>query len=91
MYMEFQFEDNFFGIFPKVGAEMLDAFVFWPINSVEDISTRAPLPSNPDSMVISYIQLYDCFLSFYYSSLTFKLSNKTALMKHSTRYLGRAG
>ena len=62
---------------------MLDAFVFWPINSVENISTRAPLPSNPDSMDI---QLYDCFLSFYHSSLTFKLSNKTALKKYSTRY-----
>ena len=55
MYMEFQFEDNVFGIYPKVGEEMLDAFVFWPNNSVEDISTRAPLPSNPDSMDISYL------------------------------------
>ena len=82
---------------------MLDAFVFWPNNSVGDISTRPLLPSSPDSMVISYLiwylcigvgflfQLYDSFLSFYYSSLTFKLSNKTALMKYSTRYSLRKG
>ena len=37
MIMEFQFEDIVFGIFPKVGAEMLDAFGFWPNNSVGDI------------------------------------------------------
>ena len=37
MFMEFQFEDIIFGIFPKVGAEMLDAFGYWPNNSVGDI------------------------------------------------------
>ena len=37
MFMEFQFEDIVFGIFPKVGAEMLDAFGFWANNSVGDI------------------------------------------------------
>ena len=52
MYMEFQFEDNVFG---NVGAEMLDAFGFWPNNSVGDISTRPLLPFNPDSMDISYL------------------------------------
>ena len=100
MYMEFQFEDNVFG---NVGAEMLDTFGFWPNNSVGDISTRPLLPFNPDSIDISYLiwylcigvgfllQLYDSFLSFYYSSLTFKLSNKTALMKYSTRYSLRKG
>ena len=31
-----------------------------------------------------FFQLYDSFLYFYYSSLPFKLSNKTALMKYST-------
>ena len=37
MFMEFRFEDIIFGIFPKVGAEMLDAFGYWPNNSVGDI------------------------------------------------------
>ena len=37
MFMEFQFEDIVFGIFPKVGAEILDAFGFWPKNSAGDI------------------------------------------------------
>ena len=37
MFIEFQFEDIVFGIFPKVGAEMLYAFGFWPKNSVGDI------------------------------------------------------
>ena len=37
MIMEFQFEDIVFGVFPKVGAEMFDAFGFWPNNSVGDI------------------------------------------------------
>ena len=37
MFMEFQFEDIVFGIFPKVGAEVLDAFGFWANNSVGDI------------------------------------------------------
>ena len=37
MFMEFQFEDIVFGIFPKVGGEMLDAFGFWANNSVGDI------------------------------------------------------
>ena len=37
MFMEFQFEDIVFGIFPKVGGEVLDAFGFWPKNSVGDI------------------------------------------------------
>ena len=39
MFMEYQFEDIVFGIFPKVGAKMLDAFGFWPNlnNSVGDI------------------------------------------------------
>ena len=37
MFMEFQFEDIVFGIFPMVGAEMLYAFGFWPNNSVGDI------------------------------------------------------
>ena len=37
MFMEFRFEDIVFGIFPKVGAEVLDAFGFWANNSVGDI------------------------------------------------------
>ena len=37
MFMEFQFEDIIFGIFPKVGGEILDAFGDWPKNSVGDI------------------------------------------------------
>ena len=37
MFMEFQFEDIVFGIFPKVGGEILDAFGDWPKNSVGDI------------------------------------------------------
>ena len=37
MFMEFQFEDIIFGIFPLVGAEMVYAFSFWPNNSVGDI------------------------------------------------------
>ena len=37
MFMEFQFEDIVFGIFPKVGAEMSYAYGFWPNNSVGDI------------------------------------------------------
>ena len=37
MFMEFQFEDIIFGIFPKVGAEMSYAFDYWPKNSVGDI------------------------------------------------------
>ena len=37
MFMEVQFEDIVFGIFPKVGAEALYAFGYWPKNSVGDI------------------------------------------------------
>jgi hypothetical protein len=37
MFMEFQFEDIVFGIFPKVGAKMLDTFGYWANNSVGDI------------------------------------------------------
>jgi hypothetical protein len=38
MFMEFQFEDIVFGIFPLVGGEMSYAFgSFWPKNSVGDI------------------------------------------------------
>ena len=37
MFMEFQFEDIVFGIFPKVGGEILDTFGFWPKKSVGDI------------------------------------------------------
>jgi hypothetical protein len=37
MFMEFQFEDIVFGIFPLVGAETLYAFGYWPNNSVGDI------------------------------------------------------
>ena len=37
MFMEFQFEDIVFGIFPLVGAEMLEAFGDWAENSVGDI------------------------------------------------------
>jgi hypothetical protein len=37
MFMEFQFEDIVFGIFPLVGAEMLNLFGSWPNNSVGDI------------------------------------------------------
>jgi serine/threonine protein kinase len=37
MFMEFQFEDIVFGIFPLVGGEMLDAFGYWPKNYVGDI------------------------------------------------------
>ena len=38
MIMEFQFEDIVFGIFPKVGADVMYAFGgFWPNNSVGDI------------------------------------------------------
>jgi hypothetical protein len=37
MFMEFQFEDIVFGIFPKVGAEMSYVFDYWPKNSVGDI------------------------------------------------------
>jgi hypothetical protein len=37
MFMEFQFEDIVFGIFPLVGAEMSYLFGYWPNNSVGDI------------------------------------------------------
>jgi hypothetical protein len=37
MFMEFQFEDIVFGIFPLVGAEMSYLFDCWPYNSVGDI------------------------------------------------------
>ena len=37
MFMEFQFEDIIFGIFPLVGAEMSYVFDYWPNNSVGDI------------------------------------------------------
>ena len=37
MFMEFQFEDIVFGIFPKVGADVMYVFGFWPNNSVGDI------------------------------------------------------
>ena len=37
MFMEFQFEDIVFGIFPMVGAKMSKAFGCWPKNSVGDI------------------------------------------------------
>ena len=37
MFMEFQFEDIVFGIFPMVGGEALYAFGYWPNNSVGDI------------------------------------------------------
>ena len=37
MFQEFQFEDIIFGIFPKVGGELLSAYGFWAKNSVGDI------------------------------------------------------
>jgi hypothetical protein len=37
MFMELQFEDIIFGIFPKVGADVKYAFNFSPNNSVGDI------------------------------------------------------
>ena len=37
MFMELQFVDIVFGIFPKVGADVMYAFNFWPKNSVGDI------------------------------------------------------
>ena len=37
MFMEFQFEDIVFGIFPKTGGETLSAFGYWANNSVGDI------------------------------------------------------
>ena len=37
MFAEFQFEDIIFGIFPKVGGMMLDAYDDWAKNSVGDI------------------------------------------------------
>ena len=37
MFMEFQFEDIIFGIFPLVGAEMSYVFDYCPINSVGEI------------------------------------------------------
>ena len=37
MFAEFQFEDIIFGIFPKVGGELLSAYGFWAKNSVGDI------------------------------------------------------
>ena len=37
MFMEIQFEDIVFGIFPMVGAEISYAFGFWAENSVGDI------------------------------------------------------
>ena len=37
MFMEFQFEDIVFGIFPKVAADVMYAFNIWPYNSVGDI------------------------------------------------------
>ena len=37
MFMEFQFEDIIFGIFPMVGGEMCYTFGYWPNNSVGDI------------------------------------------------------
>ena len=37
MFAEFQFEDIIFGIFPKVGGEVLSAYDYWAKNSVGDI------------------------------------------------------
>ena len=37
MFAEFQFEDIIFGIFPKVGGEIADAYDCWTKNSVGDI------------------------------------------------------
>ena len=37
MIAEFHFEDIVFGIFPKVGGEMFDAYGYWAKNSVGDI------------------------------------------------------
>lgn len=37
MFSEFEFEDIIFGIFPKVGSDMLQAYGFWAKNSVGDI------------------------------------------------------
>ena len=37
MFAEFQFEDIIFGIFPKVGGEILVAYNYWAKNSVGDI------------------------------------------------------
>jgi hypothetical protein len=37
MFQEFQFEDIIFGIFPKVGREIISAYDCWTKNSVGDI------------------------------------------------------
>ena len=37
MFSEFEFEDIIFGVFPKVGSDMVQAYGFWAKNSVGDI------------------------------------------------------
>ncbi|KAF9459690.1 hypothetical protein BDZ94DRAFT_1001692 [Collybia nuda] len=37
MFAEFQFEDIIFGVFPKVGASVRNAYDSWPNNSVGDV------------------------------------------------------
>jgi len=37
MFSEFEFEDIIFGVFPKVGSDVFQAYGFWAKNSVGDI------------------------------------------------------
>ena len=37
MFSEFEFEDIIFGVFPKVGSDMAQAYGSWAKNSVGDI------------------------------------------------------
>ena len=62
MFMEFQFEDIVFGIFPKAGGEMLYAFGFWPNNSVGDIIDMLMQMLEVSFTVHFYFQ---CFVSQY--------------------------
>ena len=68
MFMEFQFEDIVFGIFPLVGAEMTYLFDFWPNNSVGDIMDILLQMLEVSFALAWYISRY---LSIYLKALEF--------------------
>ena len=66
MFMEFQFEDIVFGIFPKVGGEMTYAFRFWPDNSVGDI-----IDMLMQMLEVSFVYVVSQFSFIYLKALEF--------------------
>ena len=69
MFAEFQFEDIIFGIFPKVGGDVLYAYDYWAKNSVGDI-------------IEMLMQMLEVSFTFHVLPLFFKIKIKALVFIH---------